>query len=100
MDTNWERNLPICVGFREKAQRADGTFDGTDRAVAALFEDTLQTRAGYNLKTIMAGMRLDRAATAVARQLGLEVKGCLMHNVDKLGQSLVGSLLRRECRSQ
>ena len=96
VDTDWERNLPICVGFREKPQRADGTFDGTDKAVAALFEDTLQTRAGYSLKTIMAGMRSDRAATGVARQLGLEVEGCLMHDVDKLGQSLVGSLLRRD----
>ena len=41
VDINWERNLPIYVGFCEKSQRADGMFDGTDRAVAALFEDHL-----------------------------------------------------------
>ena len=40
-------------------------------------------------------MRSDRAAIGVARQLGLEIEGCLMHNVDKLGQSLVELLLRR-----
>ena len=34
MNPDWDRNLPICVGFARKPKRKDGSFDGTDATVA------------------------------------------------------------------
>ena len=96
VDTDWEMNLPVCVGFRRKPVRPNGTYDGSDEAIAKLFDETLEERAGYGLKTIVAAMMSDRAATGVARQVGLDGDGCLMHDVDKLPQSGVGSLGRAD----
>ena len=96
VDTDWERNLPICVGFAPKPMRKNGSFDGSDAAVGLLFDNILQERTGYSLKEIMCGMTSDRAAGGVARKLGLEDRACLMHDVDKLGQSCSGGLLRRD----
>ena len=94
--TDWERNLPICVGFAPKPMRKNGSFDGSDAAVGLFFDNILQERTGYSLKEIMCGMTSDRAAGGVARKLGLEDRACLMHDVDKLGQSCSGGLLRRD----
>ena len=96
MDPDWDRNLPICVGFARKPKRNDGSFDGTDATVAKLFDHVLELRTGCKLKEILAGMKSDRAATGVARKVDLEDEACLMHDADKLGTSAVGKLLRRD----
>ena len=74
----------------------NGSFDGSDAAVGLFFDNILQERTGYSLKEIMCGMTSDRAAGGVARKLGLEDRACLMHDVNKLGPSCSGGLLRRD----
>ena len=96
MDPDWDRNLPICVGFAQKPKRKDGSFDGTDATVAKLFDQVLEERTGFNLNAILACMKSDRAATRVAGKVDLEDEACLMHDADKLGRSAVGKLLRRD----
>ena len=76
--------------------RPDDTYDGTDHAVGALFNETLTERTGYSLRTIVAAMMSDRAATGVARKLGFDGEGCLMHGIDKLPQAGVGTLVRAD----
>ena len=96
IEEDWHRNLTVCVGFRQKPKRRDGRYDGSDRAVATLFEDTIKDRTDHNLDDIIAAMISDRAATGVARKLGLDEDGCAMHDVDKLPRVGTGSLLRRD----
>lgn len=96
VDDDWDRNLPICIGFRQKKMRQDGSYDGTDLAVGALFDECLTERTGHSLNTIVAAMMSDRAATGVARKLGFDGDGCLMHDADKLPQSGVGTLVRAD----
>ena len=96
VDDDWDRNLPICVGFRQKSMRPDGSYDGTDHAVGALFDECLTERTGHSLKTIVETMMSNRAATGVARKLGFDGEGCRMHDADKLPQSGVGTLVRAD----
>ena len=96
VDTEWEGNHPICIGFKMKPKREDGSFDGSDVAIGALFSDTVRERTGHGLSEVVAAMKSDGAATGVARALGLEPSGCLMHDIDKLPSSGVGALVRRD----
>jgi hypothetical protein len=85
----------VCVGFKAKLLRDDGTFDGSDVAVARLYDSTLQDLVGRSAQELLAAMRADRAALGVAAQLALEKEACGMHDGDKLGSSAVGKLVRR-----
>jgi hypothetical protein len=62
----------VCVGFKAKLLRDDGTFDGSDVAVARLYDSTLQDLVGRSAQ-----------------------EACGMHDGDKLGSSAVGKLVRR-----
>ena len=94
--TDWDRNIPICVGFVQKPKRADVFFDSTDSSVAKLFDRVLKAQTGHDLQAILACMRSDRAATGVARKVDLEDEACLMRDTYKLGAAAVGKLVRRD----
>lgn len=72
IDIDWDTKLCICIGFRQKPKRHDGSFDGSNKTVARLFDTTLQERIGHKLEDTLACMISDRSVTGVARGLDLD----------------------------
>ena len=49
VDPKWDGNHPVCIGFKMKPMQEDGTFNGSDVAIGALFSDIVRERTGHGL---------------------------------------------------
>jgi len=89
-------NFCLALGFKQKPKRADGSYDGSDATVASLFEEVMEM-FGTTAKKSIATLRTDRAALGLGPALlDRETPACDMHDGDKLGQSALGKLIRRD----
>jgi hypothetical protein len=96
VNMEWEGNHPIWIGFKMKPTREDPTSNGSDVAISGIFSNIFKERTGHGLNKVVVAMRSDGAVTGVARALGLEAEGCLMHHVNELPSYGVGTLSRRD----
>ena len=83
----WDQNVVICFGFPRSKENKDAQ-------VAVLASLTFKEMSGYDFVEVFATTIADRAAKGVAERLDHEAEVCAMHDVDKLGQSATGALVR------
>ena len=64
--------------------------------VSELLKEVSVETTGFTLDAISGAAKQDAAAKKVAKVLNLEVETCDMHDGDKVGQSAVGELTRKD----
>ena len=94
IQATWAMNVVVCFGFLYSAVNDAGT-------VAGLLKSTFEARTKLQYDGAVALVKSDRAAISVAGAAGTTEtettgvgEGCDMHDIDKVGASALGVLLR------
>ena len=83
----WEGNVVICWGFSKSTGKKD-------KDVAILAKETHRSHYDIEFSEAMNSAIADRAAKGANKELGVEDEVCGMHDIDKVGQSATGALVR------
>jgi len=70
--------------------------DGSDSAVAALTKEVTKKGTGCKYTAIAHSTITDYAAPNVCDEMEHEREGCDMHQIDKIGQAAIRSLVRKD----
>eukprot|EP00171_Calliarthron_tuberculosum_P008665 IDg8665t1 len=91
IDAKWEQNHVVCLGM---TPLNSATAENTAHLLRRISED----RMGVDFEDVVASIKQDVAAAAVARAMDLEVDHCDMHQISKISESAVGTLLRKKAK--
>lgn len=89
IDVDWKQNHVICLAMSPLSDSSAGP-------TAKLLRKIAIDRMGMEFDDTIACLAQDKAASAVAKALELEVEHCDMHQLSKISESAVGVLVRRK----